>query len=247
VSEALASALGAARSRLEADLAVAEAELAAARERCRILRQSLAVARNEAMTRAASSVAVAASATTVARPAPSSRGVPDDPEPPPPSTPSAPSEAAPASEAASRPQVPSDDASPPLPRRWRLALGTLRRGDPSHVAAFLSPHAILRWEGDHPFAGTVTGEPQVAAFLTELAALVVPGSIRAEQLAVIERGVDVLVRLSLAAPTVAEPLDTRLACRFRFDDLGRIDFCVVMGEDPAEVDAFFRAAVAAAD
>jgi AcrR family transcriptional regulator len=90
-------------------------------------------------------------------------------------------------------------------------------------------------------------EADLAVAEAELAALVVPGSIRAEQLAVIERGVDVLVRVSLAAPTVAEPLDTRLACRFRFDDLGRIDYCVVMGEDPAEVVAFFRAAVAAAD
>jgi hypothetical protein len=243
VSEALASALGAARSRLEADLAVAEAELAAARERCRILRQSLAVARNEAMTRAAASVAVAASASSIAPPEPPKLELSERREPSLDASKQEPSlDASPPPQASNEPLV-----APPLPRRWRLALGTLRRGDPSHVAAFLSPHAILRWEGDHPFAGTVTGEPQVAAFLTELAALVVPGSIRAEQLAVIERGVDVLVRLSLAAPTVAEPLDTRLACRFRFDDLGRIDFCVVMGEDPAEVDAFFRAAVAAAD
>ena len=241
MSEALAGALASARSRLADGLVEAEAELARARARTKELQRSLALARAEqgTMPTAPEPIAIPDLEVRAGEPAP------EETLEEKPVAPRRPEEPA-LEETPVAPRRPEADrtASAPtssdvIPRRWRLALGVIARGDAARLPEIVAPNVIVRWEGDNPLAGTHLGDDAALGVLTRLARLVEPGSIVTEDLRETDGNVEVLVQLTFVGDIPDHVrLDTRVHAILRFDDAGRLALLFATPEEVDVVDGF---------
>lgn len=138
MSDALATALEEARSRLASGVEEAEVELARARARARELRVSLVMARE--LTGIDASIERTQRTDRVPRE--TSRAQLD------------------------LTNLPEITLPPGLSLRRRVALEGLRRvPPPTHARACFSPDVVLRWDGDNALAGTYAGRKEALAFL----------------------------------------------------------------------------------
>ncbi len=237
MSEALAGALASARSRLADGLVEAEAELARARARTKELQRTLALARAEqgTMPTAPDPIAIPDLEVSAGDPSPEETPVaPRQPErPAAEETPVAPRQP----EAARTASAPT--SSDVIPRRWRLALGVIARGDAARLPEIVAPNVIVRWEGDNPLAGTHLGDDAALGVLTRLARHVEPGSIVTEDLRETDGNVEVLVQLTFVGDIPDHVrLDTRVHAILRFDDAGRLALLFATPEEVDVVDGF---------
>jgi hypothetical protein len=238
VSEALQSALVAARSRLASGLAKAEADLSEARERAGVLRRSLAVAKSrleaEVIGPTASSVAVgeagplpvaapsagAAARAPAATLAQASVGAPKTQPPPPPPQPAV--------------------EAPPMPLSWRAGLERLRRGSPDGIARRLSPNVVVRWDGRNPVAGTRLGTKQAIPRIRLICGHIDPAALLVEAVVEEDGGLSVTAQITLVSASLPDlRLQTRVTAAIRFDETGRIGMLWITPHDGVAVDTFF--------
>ena len=236
MSEALAGALASARSRLADGLAEAEAELTRARARTKELQRSLAVARAEQGT-------MPIAPDPIAIPDLDVRAEEAAPEEKPEETPVATQRPEERPAASRRPEADRTASAPTssdvIPRRWRLALGVIARGDAARLPEIVAPNVIVRWEGDNPLAGTHLGDDAALGVLTRLASHVEPGSIVTEDLRETDGNVEVLVQLTFVGDIPDHVrLDTRVHAILRFDDAGRLALLFATPEEVDVVDGF---------
>jgi hypothetical protein len=237
VTEALQSALMAARSRLASGLAKAEADLSEARERAGVLRRSLAVAKSrleaEVIGPTASSVAVGEAGPPSVQVSPTevTRAPAAGPSP------------APAPAAASGPQPPPPQPAiqaPAMPLSWRAGLERLRRGTPDGIARRLSPNVVIRWDGRNPVAGTRLGTKQAIPRIRLICGHVDPASLVVETIVEDDGGLSITGQITLRSASLPDlRLQTRVTAAVRFDETGRIGMLWITPHDGVAVDTFF--------
>ena len=210
--EVLSGALTATQDRLASGLVDAEAELARARVRCRELRQELALAR--AREAAAAKTPDRQPQREMARPA---------------------RIAALTSNylgGASTPAV-------PIPRRWRVALETMRRLDVDRFPRIFAPSIVMSWSGNGQHSGTHLGRDRAAEVAAAIVGRIRRGSIVVEELTGAEENLEVLARVTFDNPEVQRPaLETTVHAVFRFDEIGRITLLFASPYDPQAVDRY---------
>jgi hypothetical protein len=212
VIEGLSGALTATQTRLASGLVDAEAELVRARARCKELRQKLALAR--------------------AREAAAAKTPDRQPQR---------EMARPARIAALTSNYLGGAATPavPIPRRWRLALESMRRLDVGRFPRIFAPSIVMSWAGNGPHSGTHLGSTRAAEAASAIADRIRPDSIVVEELTGAEENLEVLARVTFDNAAVPRPpLETTIHAVFRFDDRGRITLLFASPYDPHAVDRY---------
>ena len=218
MSDALAAALEAARSRLASGVEDAEAELRRARVRARELRDTVTLAREFAGIGAGiEASAPPANSDPVARPHDMVVDL---------------------SNLDGRRPEPSS-----LSVRRRAALEVIRLSRrPRRMWASFSPDVVLQWEGDSPFAGTYAGRTEVLALL-ELVLRQIDRTVDPEPDV---RAEGVTIRIAVR-PGLRRAKGVRLSVTaiIGFDERDRIDQLVITPEEGVALDHLLDAIISA--
>lgn len=217
MSDALATALEAARSRLSFGVEEAEAELVRARARARELRDSLTLAREFAGIGAGIQGAASAA-----------------------SPPRATAKVDVLVDLSNLIEL----AEPlVLSVRRRAALEGLRRADVRQMRASFSPNVVLRWDGDSPFAGMYLGRKQALALLELVLGQVDPSVDPSAKVRTEGPTLRVDARPALRGGAVRLPVTAVI----RFDERERISQLFLTPEEGEALDHLLEAVVAEGD